>query len=97
MAESTNRLQGLLQRLDHLPPDAQKCTRELIFLHVFFPTYTDADLKRKRRTYRTTRKIARWGAPHCTAMVLMIEGFLALRELGLATYIAPRGRRRKKR
>jgi hypothetical protein len=80
-----------------LPRDAQKCVREYVFLHVFFPHYPDDELKRLRRTFRTTRKIQRWGAEHCTRMELMISGYLALRELGLANYIAPRGRKRKKR
>lgn len=95
MGEPTNRLAGWLQRIDHLSPHAQKCAHDLVFTHVFFGYVTDADLKRMRGEYRRKRKIKTYGEEHCTRMVTMIEGYLALRELGFAEYSRPRGRRRK--
>lgn len=96
MSEPTNRLAGWLQRIDHLPPHVQKCTRDLVTQHVFFTFTSDADLRRMRSEYRRARKIRTYGADHCTRMVDMIDGYLALREFGLVEFEPPRGRRRKK-
>ena len=96
MSEPTNRLAGWLQRIDHLPPEVQKCTRDLVIQHVFMDYKSDADLRRMRGEYRRRRKIKTYGEEHCTRMVNMIEGYLVLREFGLAEFERPRGRRRKK-
>jgi len=98
MLDPTNRLAGLLHRLEELLPSEydKECAREWLFLHVFFPYHSDAELRRRRGTYRHKQKIRRWGEAHCANMVLMIDGYLALRELGLADYIKPRGRKPKK-
>ena len=96
MSEPTNRLACWLDRIDHLPPDVQKCTRDLVIKHVFFVFETDADLRRMRGEYRRQRKVKTYGQAHCAQMVAMIEGYLALREMGIAVYERPRGRRRKK-
>lgn len=95
MSEPTNRLASWLDRIDHLPVQAQKCARDLVIKHVFFGFETDADLKRMRGEYRRQRKIKTYGAEHCARMVEIIEGYLALREMGIVTYERPRGRRRK--
>jgi len=99
MPEPTNRLANWLHRVValKLPPDVEKCAHEYVFTHVFARFRSDEELKRLRRSFRTTRKIERWGASHCTRMELMIGGCLALRELGLAAYEKPKVRKRTKK
>ena len=95
MSDTTNRLASWLDPIDHLPPHARKCARDLVIKHLFFAFETDADLRRMRGEYRRQRKVKTYGEEHCARIVEMIEGYLILRELGLAAYDRPRGRRRK--
>jgi hypothetical protein len=97
MAEPNNRLAGLLQRMEHLPEWMQECARDMAFTQVFSVFETREQLMRKRRSYRERGKIRKYGETHCARMILMIEGYLALREMGFAEYVKPRGRKRKKK
>jgi hypothetical protein len=95
MIKKFNRLAGWPEWINEVPPCQRFWVRDYIFAHTTLPQLTMAELKRVRARYTSREKIARYGQWYCGIIVTMIDGYIALREMGLTRKSPPRRRRRR--